>query len=42
MKNTKQENDVGNDRGRDLVAPWLCFLFFFLSSINSLNLGTLP
>ena len=24
-------NDVGNDRGRDSVVPWLPFLFFLLS-----------
>ena len=40
MRNTKQENNVGNDHGRDSVAPQLRF-FFFLSSLNSLNYWTL-
>ena len=31
MKNTKQENDIGNDRGHDSVAYWLRFLFFLFS-----------
>jgi len=30
MRDTKQENDVGNDHGRDLVAPQLRFPSFFL------------
>jgi len=35
-KNTEQENDVGNDRGCNSVAPRLRFLFF-LSSLNFFN-----
>ena len=35
-KNTEQENDLGNDRGRDSVAPQIHFLFF-LSSLKSLH-----
>lgn len=36
MKNIEQENNLGNDRGRDSVAPRLFFLFFH-SSLNSLH-----
>ena len=48
MKITKQENDVGNDRGGDSVAPQLRFLFILLLLLSLffqfsplLNLGTL-
>ena len=45
-KSTEQENDAGNDRGGDLVAPQFRFLFFlvFLSLFSQfsppLTLGT--